>query len=434
VIAPLAALALFVFACSRLPTPFAQTLLYAGGTWLVAAGLTLGAFLAVSVDDLRDVAKAAAIGAIPGLWVAPGILLLDHEGALSTGIGLILIGAAVAFLLGQRAPHRLRQRPVREHRPEPVLFGDASLPSGLPGVLLFEVLGTLSVQAAIWLAYNRHSYSAAGCVAFGAAAWSRSWVARGGVSGRGAVSLRTSLAALAILLAMTPSFEGGGNQAGVDLQTIATAFAVPTAPFDLDGGTAKKTAGGSGGRPGMPGVILRPGATPRRLYLGPIVRRAEARAPMGSSTWMGLPFSGEYQIFRTSSGTIPEGSPVEQGTPLEAIYGTTNSGPIETQAYQVLDQPLDFSSYGEVSVTLLSDEMLPAMATLDLITLAGSEAIGCEFFGGQARQEDTVYYSVPSRRRPPVLALRIRFSHEERQAHKSVKVAVLNFAFVPKAY
>jgi len=49
-----------------------------------------------------------------------------------------------------------------------------------------------------------------------------------------------------------------------------------------------------------------------------------------------IPFPGEYQLFRESSVRLPPDSLERPGSPLDAVYVSTNGGARETEAYQGL--------------------------------------------------------------------------------------------------
>jgi hypothetical protein len=190
---------------------------------------------------------------------------------------------------------------------------------------------------------------------------------------------------------------------------------------------------GEVGHGGIPGVILRPKTKPRRQFLqiAPLMPGMNQLLPDPLT----FPFTGEYHIFRTSSGSLPDGAPVQDGTPLEAVYVTTNGGSMETQAYQPLIPPVDFSRCGQVRLTLRSGEAFPGGAALQLWSEAGLENLGTQVFGMERHAEETLPYFVPDTpRRLPVKALRVVFLHDPSQIAKSSKVAIVGFTLVPRAY
>ncbi len=313
------------------------------------------------------------------------------------------------------------------------------------------ILGALALQAGLWCWYAGYRLAAAALLAIAAGLWTRSWVARSTArEARGMRSRAWSLAAVALVLVLSlgwslrslpaqpaADFDEEPESLLQDSRRILDRLARP-APH-----SSASTPGwamplvsprqGSVGRGGIPGMILRPNGKPRarQLRIGPPVpgKLVEMSDPLT------FPFTGEYHIFRTASGVIPEGAPVEQGTPLEAVYITTNGGSMETQAYQPLIPPVDFARCGQVRLTLRSGEVFPAGASLELLTGNGLENLGTEVFGIESTAEETLNYRVPAvPHRLPVKALRVVFHHNPSQGAQSTRVAIVRFTLVPRGY
>lgn len=85
------------------------------------------------------------------------------------------------------------------------------------------------------------------------------------------------------------------------------------------------------------GGAARAGKRPQSLVIPPNYRPQIALSPFKS---LSIPFTGEYHLFRASSVELPSGSVTQSGSPLDAVYVTTNGGEMETDAYQEFDPPL----------------------------------------------------------------------------------------------
>lgn len=146
-------------------------------------------------------------------------------------------------------------------------------------------------------------------------------------------------------------------------------------------------------------------------------------------------FTGEYELFRTSSGTLPAGAIVEAGTPLERIYGTTNGGQMETVAVQMFEPPLDLTHCDKVLVVLATAETLPLLASLQLVAEQSVEDGGTDMIGLNPAREVTLEFWVPLTSRPRLVrAMRIRFVRPAFDRDKNVRVAVERFTLVPRGH
>jgi hypothetical protein len=146
-----------------------------------------------------------------------------------------------------------------------------------------------------------------------------------------------------------------------------------------------------------------------------------------------IPFNGEYQLFRTSSGSLPPDSIAEAGSPLESVYGTTNGGPMETVAVQTFDPPIDLTHCGKVVVSLTSAETMPLLASMQLVAERSVEDAGTELMGTKRTREELLVFQVPSTtKRLLVHAIRISFQRPAFNRNKNVRVAVERFTLSPR--
>jgi hypothetical protein len=131
--------------------------------------------------------------------------------------------------------------------------------------------------------------------------------------------------------------------------------------------------------------------------------------------------------------TLPPGAEVRGGSPLDAVYVTTNGGPMETDAYQEFDPPVDFTTCGRIRLTLTSGEIFPASATLILVGAEKVGEIGPEIFGMSTDPEETLEFAVPAAPEMKVKGIRIVFRHNPMEASHSTQVAIQRFTFLPRA-
>jgi hypothetical protein len=423
------------------PLPAAHILLFVSLSWAAAAFLTLCAFLTVSVDDLGDVIWSAVHGSAPALWIAPAVLLLSFPDPAVEWIAFALIAAAACLLAAQRAPRRI-EFDRAAIAPAPSMFQ----PPRLRKSTLFPVtLGALAFQAGLACAYAGYRLAAAACIASAVVIWTRSWISRSGADPLPSRASAWRAVALALLLTLAISIaalQQPSDQPEDLWQESRRVVARLTGPPPLQPETPRPPNSPLPGQkgqpapratslaiPGVPGLILRPRQVQPRVR--PPALSYAISSPMPLADRFTFPFTGEYRIFRSASGSVPAGAPVEFGSPLRALYQTTQGGSLETQAYQPLIPPVDFAHCGQVRITLRSGEPYPVRATLQLFTGAGMEDLGAQAFRDA---EETLSYFVPAAgKRPPVKALRLVFDNGL-EAARSTRVEIVSFSLVPRAY
>jgi hypothetical protein len=275
---------------------------------------------------------------------------------------------------------------------------------------------------------------AAACFAAGAAIWTRCSIGRGAYQLRREPNLpRTVLAILLTLLLATALSMGelavderfvdspGASQPKLEAaKQSATRVFTPTREIGRYGGN------------GVPGVVLRPEAKPlprTRLWLPGTATGFSVSRPLP------VPFSGEYHLYRASSGSLPPGAPIYAGTPLDAIYVTTNRTAMETEAYQSFEPPIDFGNCGTIQVALSTTEVSPASASMKLETAGGTQDLGTQIFGLTEAREQTIEFALPAPpRRLRVSAIRVVFHRNPSQHDQSTRVAIQGFTLVPRGF
>lgn len=416
----------------RLPAPAARAVLFVLAAWVVTAFLTMVAFLTVSLDDLGDVVWAAVRGSAPAMWIAPAVLLLAFPNRAAECAALVLIAAAVSLLAGQRAPRRLAAEDVSTD-PSPPLFQQ---PRPQRGYLFPVILGALALQVGLACGYMEYRTAAAASLALAAIIWTRSWVSRSAarepakprsiMSSLGAIAFAILLTLGSTVVALDRPKQSEELPLNLLEQQARTTLSSPVpAPKAKERGTL--------GAAGVSGVILKPKVKTQREWLR--LLPSAPGMPLVLAEQLTFPFTGEYHLFRTASGRVPDDATTVDATPIEALYVTTSGGSMETQAYQPLVPPVDFAHCGQVHITMRSGEVFPVGATLQLFTEAGLEDLGTQVFGLDRNAEETLPYFVPAApKRPPVRALRLIFRHDPAMAARSTKIAIVSFTLVPRGY
>jgi hypothetical protein len=180
---------------------------------------------------------------------------------------------------------------------------------------------------------------------------------------------------------------------------------------------------------GIPGLVLRP-REKRSQRVRVIEPGATLRLLPGAP--LEIPFTGEYRLFRGSSGGLPTGAQVERGTPLDAAYRTTDTSPMQTVAVQTFDPPLDLSHCDRVMVRVLGAEKLPLLATMELVGAGGTEDGGTDVMGTKPGEETLEFHMQRTAKPLLVDTMRITFERPVLERYKSARVAVLGFVMIPR--
>jgi hypothetical protein len=184
-----------------------------------------------------------------------------------------------------------------------------------------------------------------------------------------------------------------------------------------------------------PGVILRPLVKPRRqlFFLPPGAHSRSASAPLTGT--LNIPFTGEYQVFPTSSARLQHDWAEESGSLLENTYETAGVGSLETEAYQKLDPPMDLGNGAKVRLELVSGEDAPLGISLQLVTAGGVVDLGFEVCCLDRHARETVDFTVPAGLPSlQVKAIRAAFHRLPRQGKQSMKVDIRQFTLEPNTH
>jgi len=182
----------------------------------------------------------------------------------------------------------------------------------------------------------------------------------------------------------------------------------------------------------VPGVVVRPDVKPSRhlLYFAGS-GKSSSPAPVDHS--LTIPFSGEYQVFPSSSARLQHEWAVDHGTLLENAYITATGGSLETEAFQPLQRPVDFANCGKVRLVVTSQEKGPFAASMQLIGAGGVLDLGLEMAGFDRQSEEALDFSVPAAPRTLLInGIRISFHQVPRQGVESMKVVVQRFTLEPR--
>jgi len=194
-----------------------------------------------------------------------------------------------------------------------------------------------------------------------------------------------------------------------------------------------------------PGVILVSEVRPVARLVAPVPanRGLSGAAPRPYS----ILFGGDYWMFRWPYRRPPQSSYHRKGNPSTLSFSTTDHWPLNMEAHQKLDQPIDLNCCSQVQVEIRNADRYPGTVSLELVAMAtdspGAPAVSL----GTAQVQ-----SAPDLKSDPVAAvpemlqfsisedealgacneLKVVFRRDRSRADKSARVAIERFVLVPK--
>jgi len=197
---------------------------------------------------------------------------------------------------------------------------------------------------------------------------------------------------------------------------------------------ARDLAEGIGGD--FPGVILLPELLPHVLLVAPPGAANISRPAL--PTPEGIPFTGEYWMFRPPRARPPRGSFIRRGTPSELSFHTTDGAPLEMEAHQKVHPPVDVKCCTQIQLVIANTDPYPGTVSLELVLMGSevagrrSQSLGTAPVESAASLEQTLTFPIP-----PVMDLRrfdefkVVFHRDNLRGDRSARIAIERFVLVP---
>ena len=319
----------------------ALAIVYVLAVWTVAEWITLWLYVAFSLAPLSDLLAASLRTSASAMWLVPGALLLAARSPVAAAMGLWAVINSTRVLALSRAPKgetAARRRGSRESAH--LLFRyqrEYSSRERIP-----SILGALALQTGVYALAGEFPLLAAISFAAVTAIWMAMSVARGAIEARTTASVPYSVPGTLLTLLLTVTLTAAllhfeivqerrvveGNVLASEqtdgmtkrvLQRLAHVPPRPAAPSKGEAGAHKPVTRVVG----VPGVVLRP--RPKGSQR-PAVIAPGARLRLSSQQALAIPFTGEYHLFRTSSGTLPRGRSWRPGRRWTVCTGRPTAG------------------------------------------------------------------------------------------------------------
>jgi hypothetical protein len=447
-----------------------QVLGYTLLAWAWSAAVAFALYAIMPMEDRTDMVPDVLRTAATAVWFGPAMILLSNFSLASLLPALVLVVYASRLLYAQWRPATTGPPPRVYVAREPGAFADCQLPQAfvwrerLPaiGVALCLEGGAVAVTA-------HYPLLGAACFCAGTAVLTVFSMATGAANAGRPPTLPKSIVGIlaTIVLAALMTLGGGGSGGGMFGVRAASGGGHPslveTARAVLRELFYGETPGGRGGSGpaaptvpstdytgasgGFAGVILWPEIKSVTTLIAPL-------PAMGSNPFQGrpaqplsIPFGGEYWMFRWPFAHPPLSSFKERGTPSKLAFSTTDHTPLQMEAHQKLETPIDVRCCSGIQIEVINADRYPGTLTLELILLntenaapvsmsLGSEPVTSRpNFSQDAVKpvRETLTFRVPPQSfLDQFTELKIVFHRSRQRTDKSAKVSVERFILQPR--
>jgi hypothetical protein len=392
--------------------------------------------LVVSLSDLARVARFTFRTSAPAMWFAPAIVLLSAPIAAAFAVSVLLVANATRLLISQWAAI---ESPIPLPEPaltEPALLLSVASPD-TPVLSAPVLMGSFTAQAALVAMLWRHPFLAAALFAWSTAILTSLSITTGAYRPGKPPALPHSALSVAwtFLLAAALTFGGisvrGRSGAGSDAAAASSGSGGQSAtPPTADPAAPSDDSTGFGGD--FPGVILLPPVKPYTTLFVP-VPAAPGRFGLPLVKPVGIPFSGQYWMFRWPATRPPRRSVIRRGAASELSFHTTDGWPMAMEAHQKLDPPVSVHCCTQIQLAIQNTDQYPGTVSLELILIDTTVPINkVQSLGTAAAGSQILSFRIPR-----VTALQkfdeieVVFHRAQLRADKSARIAIERFVLVP---
>jgi hypothetical protein len=391
----LALTGLFLWAISRPPRFYKpiltsllfQSLAYALAAWVWSGAMTVALYLMLDKAERGHMAENALRTSRAAIWFAPATILFSHFSPAALLAAVALVVSATRSLYEQWRRSEPRQQPIVV--PDDELFGAWHVPVRRWRDLAPSLAASAAAQGALCAMLLRDATASAGLLALSTALLTVLTLSRGLWQPARPATLPKSLMAIAatLLLATTltvggltlrhlrggggdgsASGEGAGDSPeGERARAGEPAHPAGSIPAETPESPETQTVGMA--PEGYPGVILWPRIKPVATLIEPL---PAGRSLFGSAPRsIGIPFGGEYWMYRFPYSRPPRHSFFRRGTPVALSFSTTDRFPLQMEARHRLEQSIDIHCCREIRVEIRNGDRYSRGVMLELILSNG---------------------------------------------------------------
>ena len=449
----------------------AQVLGYTLLAWAWSVLVALGLYAMVPREDRSELVPNVLRTAATAVWFGPAMILLSQFSLVSLAPALVLVVYASRLLYAQWQAAPSPATPRVYVAREPGAFADCQLPQGFVWRERLPALGVaLSLQLGAVAVAGHYPLLGAAWFCAGTAILTVFSMSTGAADAGKPPTLPKSivgiLATVVLAAIMTLGGRGGGGGSAIPgggragqahPSLVETARAVLRELFygETSGGGDGKgpnipqppRSPDTGASGGFPGVILWPEIKPTVTLIAPM-------PALGSNPFQGrpaqplsIPFGGEYWMYRWPFAHPPASSIKERGSPSKMGFSTTDHTPLQMEADQKLETPIDLKCCSKIQLEVLNADRAEGTLQLELILLNTEHPGAVSLSLGNATMTShpgTAGESVVPVRElldfavPPnswmdqFTELRVVYHRARTRANRSAKVSVERFVLVPR--
>jgi hypothetical protein len=434
-----------------------HALLYAALAWFWSAAITLCLYLVLPRAEAGRMVWSTLRTSAVAVWFAPACILLSQLSPVSLLAALALVVAATRLLYSEWLASSPPAAPVQAVTvPAVGMFRWSDVrPPVVTRELSTGISAALALQFGVVSVWKHQPLFAGFWFVLSAAVITLFAMVSGAMEHAAPPSLpRSALGILATVLLAAGITVGGihmvrrgggfedGSSGSPAMGPAASARDVLKQLF------GDKTPGQQGGpAPHLPpdtAGIARDGSFPG-VILWPEVRpvaRLVAPLPAGASEGIAfvrpysIPFDGKYLLYRWPFLRPPGNSILERGNPAALAFSTTDHWPLNMDAVQQFDQPIDLRCCSRVRIEIWNADRFPGTVSLDLY--ADGKLLGSAPVRSTPDLKHDPVVAVPEtldfptyRAEEPCKELKIVFQRARVRMDKSARISIERFVLVP---
>jgi len=435
-----------------------EAVLYAVLAWLWSAAITLGLYVVFQMTDRAGFVRDAVRTASAAVWFAPAMILLSSFSPGALAAALILVISATRKLYAQWLALRPAAEPHFTAQPHELFSGSEMPPAFFSREMLPGLAVSCALQAGAWALAVGYPLAATALFVMSTALVTALAMSSGVYWPARQPSLPRSILGVVLTVLLAVGLTVGGVTSHLH-QTwgwnlgyrppgglVATArdflrslFHNPQADVPDTYAAAFHSAPAGNGLNlndgGFPGVVLWPEIKPVTRLVAPLP--GGGRYGTSLARPMSIPFAGEYWMFKPPYRRPPLASFFRRGSPLGLSYTTVDHRPLEMEAHQKLDPPVDLHCCGKIQIEISNADRYPGTVALELVLIDATRfavqerSLGTAAVGPQASQ--TLDFPIPA---GMTLAqcgeFEVVFHRSPTREDKSARVAIERFVLVPR--
>src|SRR5579862_3538787 len=356
------------------PGVLLQAVLCVATAWLGGLLIAFCVYMVVSLAAMPAVMRFSVRSSAPAMWFAPAIILLSIPSPAAFAVGLVLAANATRVLASLwvrvESPIHL---PSTARAPDTLMFRTA----GEQAVFLswewaWVLMGAFTAQMGAVELMWRHPLTAAACLAASTAILTSLAIVTGAHRPGRPPALPPSAFSIVVTFLLALAFSFGGMAVRRGDWTRSEAASGQTAPSGdattlVDPGTVPSPEPGPELGGDFPGVILLPEATPHTRLIVPLATPVTFGPSLTRP--VGIPFSGEYWMFRPPRTRPPLRSIIRHGRPSSISFHTTDGAPLRMEAHQKIDPPVDIGCCRKIQLAITATDRSPGNVLLELVLI-----------------------------------------------------------------